>query len=333
MRADPLGHPRRRRHRRHGRRRHRRHAGQRAAGGRRPATPTARPPSPPSTASRARTAPTPSWSPTPTSTSSTSPPRTRQHHEHALLALRAGKPVLVEKAFTLNARAGPRGRRRGPRAPAVLHGGDVDAAQSAGAPDARRCSRDGAHRRGRRRARRPVQAFRVRPGRTGCSTSRPAAARCSTSASTRSTFAWLVLGRPDTQSRHRLAGADRLRPDRGAAVGLRRRPGGADLLQRRRATARTPRSSPAPTAGCASRPGAPPVGAHGAHLGRRRGDRGRAGASATATATRSPRSSAACAPASSRARSVPLDDTVGILEVLDDARRQLGVRYPADAEG
>ena len=28
--------------------------------------------------------------------------------------------------------------------------------------------------------------------------------------------------------------------------------------------------------------------------------------------------------------SVPLDDTVGILEVLDEARRQLGVRYPAD---
>lgn len=27
-----------------------------------------------------------------------------QHHEHAVLALRAGKPVLVEKAFTLNAR-------------------------------------------------------------------------------------------------------------------------------------------------------------------------------------------------------------------------------------
>ena len=27
---------------------------------------------------------------------------------------------------------------------------------------------------------------------------------------------------------------------------------------------------------------------------------------------------------------VPLDDTVGILEVLDEARRQLGVRYPAD---
>jgi predicted dehydrogenase len=27
---------------------------------------------------------------------------------------------------------------------------------------------------------------------------------------------------------------------------------------------------------------------------------------------------------------VPLDDTIGILEVIDDARRQLGVRYPAD---
>src|SRR5882757_776125 len=27
-----------------------------------------------------------------------------QHHEQALLALRAGKPVLIEKAFTLNAR-------------------------------------------------------------------------------------------------------------------------------------------------------------------------------------------------------------------------------------
>jgi predicted dehydrogenase len=29
---------------------------------------------------------------------------------------------------------------------------------------------------------------------------------------------------------------------------------------------------------------------------------------------------------------VPLDDTIGILEVLDDARRQLGVHYPADDE-
>jgi predicted dehydrogenase len=30
---------------------------------------------------------------------------------------------------------------------------------------------------------------------------------------------------------------------------------------------------------------------------------------------------------------IPLDETVAILEILDDARRQLGVRYPADDEG
>ena len=52
-----------------------------------------------------------------------------QHHEHALLALRAGKPVLVEKAFTLNARAGRRKSSAEARgAAAVLHGSDVDAA-------------------------------------------------------------------------------------------------------------------------------------------------------------------------------------------------------------
>jgi hypothetical protein len=28
--------------------------------------------------------------------------------------------------------------------------------------------------------------------------------------------------------------------------------------------------------------------------------------------------------------SIPLDDTVAIMELLDDARAQLGVRYPAD---
>lgn len=30
---------------------------------------------------------------------------------------------------------------------------------------------------------------------------------------------------------------------------------------------------------------------------------------------------------------VPLDETIAILDLIDDARRQLGVRYPADAEG
>jgi hypothetical protein len=27
---------------------------------------------------------------------------------------------------------------------------------------------------------------------------------------------------------------------------------------------------------------------------------------------------------------VPLDDTIAILETIDEARRQIGVRYPAD---
>jgi hypothetical protein len=29
---------------------------------------------------------------------------------------------------------------------------------------------------------------------------------------------------------------------------------------------------------------------------------------------------------------VPLDETIATLEVLDEARRQVGVRYPADDE-
>ena len=36
------------------------------------------------------------------------------HHEDALLALRAGKPVLVEKPFTMNAGRGARARRGRP---------------------------------------------------------------------------------------------------------------------------------------------------------------------------------------------------------------------------
>ena len=43
------------------------------------------------------------WSRTRTSTWSTSPHPTSEHRDHALLALQAGKPVLVEKSFTRNA--------------------------------------------------------------------------------------------------------------------------------------------------------------------------------------------------------------------------------------
>ena len=81
-----------------------------------------------------------------------------QHHEHALLALRAGKPILVEKAFTLNARQA-RGRcRRGARRGAVLHGSHVDAVQpvdpEGGRPSSRRRDRQPDQ-----RSRRPVRAI------------------------------------------------------------------------------------------------------------------------------------------------------------------------------
>ena len=42
------------------------------------------------------------------------------HHENALLALEAGKHVLVEKAFTMNAARGDRTCRRRPRAAACF---------------------------------------------------------------------------------------------------------------------------------------------------------------------------------------------------------------------
>ena len=63
-----------------------------------------------------------------------------------------------------------------------------------------------------------------------------------------------------------------------------------------------------------------------------RGDRGRAGRSATASATRSPRWSAACGPASWRARSSPSTRRWRSWRLLDEARRQFGVHYPADEE-
>ena len=85
-----------------------------------------------------------------------------QHHEQALLALGAGKPVLVEKAFTLNARAGPRGRRRGAQAGLFCMEAMWMRLQPAdpagGRPRSRR--RD---RRRDQRARRPVGAVSVRP--------------------------------------------------------------------------------------------------------------------------------------------------------------------------
>ena len=48
------------------------------------------------------------------------------HLANALLALDAGKPVLVEKAFTMTRRRGPRAGRQRAGEEAVRDGGDVD---------------------------------------------------------------------------------------------------------------------------------------------------------------------------------------------------------------
>ncbi len=124
-----------------------------------------------------------------------------QHHEHALLALGAGKPVLVEKAFTLNARQA----REIVAVPPARPG--CSAWKRCGCASTRWCGarrqivasgRIGEH---RQRAGRLVPPLRLRPARTACSILPPVAARCSTSASIRSRFAWLFLGQPDSASR------------------------------------------------------------------------------------------------------------------------------------
>ena len=107
------------------------------------------------------------------------------HHDDALLALRAGKHVLVEKPFTMNAAEAEELVAEARAARALPDGGDVGALPAAHARDPA-----AARRRRARRARHrpsPTTASGSRRTRsTGCSRRSSAAARCSTSASTRS---------------------------------------------------------------------------------------------------------------------------------------------------
>ena len=131
---------------------------------------------------RRRTAPTRRSSPTPRSTSSTSRRRTTCTCRTRCSPSRPGKHVLVEKPVGLDAgRRGDRGR--GPRRRGLLHGGHVDPLP----PQLRRraAAARGGLARGAAAGRSPTWGSGSTPTTGSCGPTSPAA-RCSTSAPTRS---------------------------------------------------------------------------------------------------------------------------------------------------
>ena len=122
-----------------------------------------------------------------------------QHHAIALAALRAGKALLVEKAFTATTAGAARGRRPGAGDRRLRHGGDVDPLP-AGRRRAARADRRRRDRRGALGAGRPRRRAGVRPDRPAVRPRRSAAARCSTSASTSSRSRRCCSGRRSASS-------------------------------------------------------------------------------------------------------------------------------------
>ena len=108
-----------------------------------------------------------------------------EHAEQALLAIEAGKHVLVEKAFTRNAKEAQQVVAAAREARRRADGGDVDPLPAA---LRRRPAAAGRRRSGRAgdRRRRPRPDARPRPRARGCTTRRWPVVRCSTWASTRS---------------------------------------------------------------------------------------------------------------------------------------------------
>ena len=236
------GIPGRRRHRGQGRRRPGPHPGQRAGRGRPPATPTGPPSSPAGSVRPGPTATTPSWWPTPTSTWSTSPPPIPRHREQALLAIEAGKPVLIEKPVCLNAADTREVFDAAAAAGRVRHGSHVDAHQSADPQG------PGADRR-RRHRRRPARcgprwawAGPIDPAHRLYDLANGGGALLDLGIYP-VTFAWIFLGEPRFGRRHRRAGADRGDATVGAAVDLPRRPGRPALVLGAAARA-VPRAGP-----------------------------------------------------------------------------------------
>ena len=102
-----------------------------------------------------------------------------QHRAVALAALRAGKAVLVEKAFTVTPQATARDRRRSRGSRRLRHGGDVDAVPARRRPRCGSCSPTARSARSARCRSTWACATRSRPA-TGSSRPSWAAARCST---------------------------------------------------------------------------------------------------------------------------------------------------------
>ena len=253
-----------------------------------------------------------------------------QHHEHALLALRAGKPVLVEKAFTLNARqarevvAEARARRLfcmeamwtrlNPlirQAVDIAHSGRIGDVVAVRADLSRHFPYAAGHR-----------LFDLAAGGGALLDLGVYPA----------TVAWLFLGRPDTVQ----------------ALGSRA-PSGADLTsavqwgysEGRVAQLFCSAAGESPLAVVVSGTTGWIVVEPRIHRPERlvvRDADGRQVIEGAPTVGNGYRLEveevARCVRAGElESPLVPLDETVGILEVLDEARRQLGVRYVADDEG
>jgi predicted dehydrogenase len=253
-----------------------------------------------------------------------------QHHEHALLALRAGKPVLVEKAFTLNAReaaevvAEARARelfcmeamwmRFNPlirRAVEVVESGRIGEVHGVRADLSRRFEYDPAGR-----------LFDLSAGGGALLDLGVYAV----------TLAWLFLGRPDTvQATGRLAptGADVVaalqwgyQDGRFAQIecsAASDSPYGA-LVTGSDGWVRLENRLHHPSAITVHTAGSDEVVPEPALVGNGYGRE-------IAEVERCLREGFRESPL------VPLDETVAILEVLDEARRQIGVHYPADRNG
>jgi predicted dehydrogenase len=251
-----------------------------------------------------------------------------QHHEHALLALEAGKPVLVEKAFTLNAAqarevvAVARERRLFcmeamwtrlhpaiRRALEIAHGGEIGEITGVRADLSRHFPYDPKHR---------LYDLAAGGGALLDMGIYP------------TTVTWLFLGRPDTvQVTGSLSptGSD-------VTVGMQ-----WGYESGRVGQIYTSAAGPSPFAALVTGTDGwisiKPRIHRATELVVRRGDDveeidiapdpGNGYRAEIAETARCLRAGELESPA------IPLDETVGILEVLDEARRQLGVRYPADA--